>query len=89
MSDEFELRITPDATPEDRAAILAAVEATLRREADLARPAAWRLSGWLNQRVGITDLAHWVPASRVWPASGAMPWGGRTFPGLNGRGDAK
>ena len=36
---------------EDREAILAAVRSTLDREAEFARPPAWRLSGWTNQRV--------------------------------------
>jgi len=89
VNDGFELRISPDASASDRSAILAAVRETLRREADLARPSAWRLSGWINQRVGITDLGRWMPASRVWPSSVHMPWGGRTFPGLIGRGDAR
>jgi hypothetical protein len=89
VSDGFEVRITPDASPEDREAILAAVRETLRREASLARPSAWRLSGWTNLRVGVTDLARWMPTQRVWPASANIPWGGREFSGLIGRGDAR
>jgi hypothetical protein len=89
VNHPFELRITPEASPTDREAIWAAVRSTLEREAEFARPPAWRLAGWTNQRVGITDVARWVPASRVWPASAQLGWGGRNFPGLMGRGDAK
>ena len=89
MNDPFELRITPAASPSDREAIWAAVGSTLEREAEFARPPAWRLAGWVGHRVGITDLARWVPAGRVWPSSARVPWGGRTFPGLMGRGDTK
>jgi hypothetical protein len=85
----MEVRVSPDPSSVDREAILAAVEQTLRREATLARPSAWRLSGWIGQRVGITDLARWIPATRVWPSSANTPWGGRPHPGLHGRADAK
>jgi hypothetical protein len=87
VSDEF--RIVPDPSDRDREAILAAVAETLRREASLARPSPWRLAGWVGQRVGLTDLGRWVPTERRWALSSTFPRGGRTFPGLNGRGDAR
>lgn len=89
MSDRFDLHVSPTPSDDDRAAILAAVRQTLEREAALARPSAWRLQGWIHQRVGLTDLARWVPAHHRWALSTRMPHGGREFPGLNGRGDAK
>jgi len=89
VSDRFDLRISPEPADDDRDAILAAVRETLEREADLARPSAWRLAGWVDQRVGLTDLARWVPSQRRWALSTRMPSGGRIFPGLSGRGDAK
>jgi hypothetical protein len=84
-----DLRITPDPGTDDRAAILAAVRELLRREADLAQPAAWKGSGWTERRVGLIDLRRWIPPERRWPLSAHLPRGGRVFPGLNGRGDAK
>ncbi|MEX0873775.1 MAG: hypothetical protein WD646_11920 [Actinomycetota bacterium] len=89
MSSEVDFRIAPEPSPEDREAILRAVRDVLSREAEQARPATWRLAGWLGQRVGINDIARWVPTDRRWPLSARTPWGGRVFPGLNGRGDAK
>jgi hypothetical protein len=89
VTRSFDVHISPEASSDDREAIAVAVRQTLEREAGLARPAAWRLSGWVAQRVGITDLGRWVPASRLWPLSAHVPWGGRTFPGLIGRGEAK
>jgi hypothetical protein len=89
VTDRFELHISPEPSDSDRDAILLAVRETLRREAELARPAPWRLQGWTDQRVGLTDIARWVPEHRRWALSSRMPLGGRVFPGLNGRGDAK
>ena len=79
--------MSPQPTPDDREAILAAVREVLRREETLARPSTWRLAGWVGQRVGIVDL--YVAADRRWALSARLPIGGRIFPGLNGRGDAK
>lgn len=84
-----EFRVVPDPPEADRQAIIKAVEEMLLRSERLARPAAWRLSGWVNQRTGLTDLSGWVAAQRRWPLSARLPWGGREFVGLNGRGDAK
>jgi len=86
---DVEVHISPEPGDDHRKAVLAALRELLDREAGLARPAAWRVSGWVAQRTGITDLAKWLPPSRHWPLSSRMPWGGREFPGLNGRGDAK
>lgn len=89
MSEDFELRVSPEPSEADREAILAAVAETLRREAELVQPSPWRLSGWVGQRVGLTDLSRGIPWLRRWPLSALMPRGGRVFNGLNGRGDAK
>jgi hypothetical protein len=84
-----EHRISPEPRAEERDAILAAVHATLRREDDLARPAPWRVGGWVQRRVGISDLGPSLNPDRRWALSTRLGWGGREFPGLNGRGDAK
>lgn len=88
-SDDFVVHISPKPASDDEEAILAAVRETLRREAELARPPTWRLHGWVEQRVGVADLTRSIPSHRTWPLSARMPRGGRVFPGLNGRGDAK
>lgn len=88
MTDR-EIRISPDPPEPDREAILAAVREILRREEALARPAPWRVAGWTSQRAGITDFGGGLPADRRWTLSARLPWGGREYPGLQGRGDAK
>jgi len=82
-------RITPEPPPSDREAILEAVDALLRREADRARPSTWTLGGWIDRRVGLTDLGRWIEPDRRWVLSARLPRGGRDYPGLTGRGDAK
>lgn len=89
VADHFDVHVSPEPSSQERDAILVAVRETLRREADLARPAMWRLQGWTHQRVGLTDVARFLPEHRRWALSARMPLGGRVFPGLNGRGDTK
>jgi hypothetical protein len=89
VTDNFTLRISPEPSESDRAAILAAVRETLRREAEVAQPGMWRIAGWTERGVGIDDVQRWVPPHRRWALSSRLPVGGRVFPGLNGRGDAK
>lgn len=89
MDNGVDVAISPEPSDAQREAIIASVVQLLAREASLARPSTWRLSGWVAQRTGITDLGRWLPPHRRWPTSARLPWGGREFPGLNGRGDAK
>jgi len=85
--NDFDVQISPQPSPEDEAAILAAVREVLKREESFVRPSAWRLAGWTAQRVGITDLPF--SADRRWALSARIERGGRIFNGLSGRGDAK
>jgi hypothetical protein len=89
VKDEIAFEIDPQPSPEDSQAILAAVREVIGREAELAGPASWRLAGWTAQRVGITDLARWVPSERRWSLSAHLGWGGRPFSSMIGRGDQK
>jgi hypothetical protein len=84
---DFDAHITPEPSPDDEAAILAAVRQVLDRESSFVRPSMWRLAGWTGQRVGVRDLN--MASGRRWVLSARMELGGRIFPGLNGRGDAK
>ena len=84
---DYEIHVTPEPSPEDREAVIAAVREVLRREEELARPAVWRSAGWVQQRAGVLDLP--LSSERRWVLSARLPLGGRVFPGLAGRGDAK
>jgi hypothetical protein len=84
---EPEFRIAPEPRPDDREAILAAVRELLRQEARRAQPSAWTLAGWTHKRTGISDLKRRFP--HPWRMSARLGWGGREFPGLHGRGDAR
>lgn len=89
MPDDFEYRITPEPSADDREVILAAVREVLRREAEVAQPSSWRIAGWTEMGIGLGDVHKWVPSHRRWALSSRLPRGGRVFPGLYGRGDAK
>lgn len=89
MTDDFEYAITPEPSDDDRAVIMAAVRDLLRREAELAQPSPWRVAGWTGIGIGLDDVRRWVPTHRRWALSSRLPLGGRVFPGLYGRGDAK
>jgi hypothetical protein len=86
---DHEIRIGPEPAPEDRDAILAAVREVLRREESLSRPPQWAVGSWTSRRIGASDLSRTLPPGRAWVLSARMPWGGREFPGLIGRGDAR
>ena len=87
MSDE--LQISPEPSEDDAAAIFQAVQAVLRREESIARPATWTLAGWTHKRTGVTDLSRWLGPHRTWVLSARLPHGGREFIGLIGRGEAR
>ncbi|HVE92810.1 MAG TPA: hypothetical protein VNE62_11030 [Actinomycetota bacterium] len=82
-------RITPEPPPDEAAAITAAIRALLASEKVQSSPPSWRAASWASRRAGITDIAPLMSPSRRWPLSSRLPWGGREYPGLLGRGDAR
>ncbi len=89
--------VHPGPDPEERAAILEALEEYLAR--DRPGPAgvpgggtglsAWRLAGRLaGRRGGILD-ARASLGRAAWPASDRLPWAGRPHQGRVGRGDSR
>ncbi len=87
--NEPDIRITPEPSEEDREAILRAVRELLRAEERRARPPMWTVAGWTYRRTGVMDLRKAAGELRAWTLSARLPWGGREYPGLIGRGDAK
>lgn len=74
------MKISPEPSKDDAEVIRAALRKTLAREAENLEPNIWTISGW---RAGIRDL------DVDWSLSNRMPWGGRQYSGLTGRGEAK
>jgi hypothetical protein len=82
-------------TPEEEAAILAALEEFLGREPQGGEAgmgpssSAWRLAGRLAaRRGGILDGRSFL-GRRAWAASARIPWAGRAHQGRMGRGESR
>ena len=72
----------------------AAVEAALQKELEIERaarePSLWLRAGRSQgRRLGMYDYRDRFARDDAWRLSVRMPAGGREYPGLNGRGDAK
>ena len=77
-------------TDAERAAIEAALESSLEKERAAVSPSLWLRAGRAQgRRLGMYDYRDRFTHEDAWRLSLRMPSGGREFPGLNGRGDAK
>ncbi|HEX2057575.1 MAG TPA: hypothetical protein VHI71_04320 [Actinomycetota bacterium] len=77
-------------TEAERAAIEAAVERELEAERSATEPSLWLRAGRSQgRRLGMYDYRDRFAHEDAWRLSLRMPSGGREYPGLNGRGDAK
>lgn len=87
MSSSFEISGSP--TPEEEAAVVAAVERLLRDEDRRRKGSAWKMSGRsAGIRGGVIEARHRL-GRRSWGLSERLPIGGPEPPYLSGRGDAK
>ncbi len=87
----FEI-VSIDGTPTDaeRAAIEAALDRELETERAAVEPSLWLRAGRSQgRRLGMYDYRDRFAREDAWRLSVRMPAGGREYPGLNGRGDAK
>lgn len=87
----FELvSVDGNPTDEERRAIEAALEAELAAERAAREPSLWLRAGRSQgRRLGMYDYRDRFAHEDAWRLSLRMPSGGREYPGLNGRGDAK
>ena len=87
----FELvSVDGNPTEEERRAIEAALEAELEAERSARQPSLWLRAGRSQgRRLGMYDYRDRFAREDAWRLSVRMPSGGREYPGLNGRGDAK
>jgi hypothetical protein len=79
-----------DPTPEERAAIEAALHHMVEEERRARAASVWKRAGRAQgRRLGNLDYRDRFEAADAWRLSTRFPFGGREYPGLNGRGDAK
>jgi len=82
--------ISGNPTGEERAAIRAALEDVIEREHRARAASIWRrASRSQGRRLGMSDYRDRFDSADAWRLSARFPFGGREYPGLNGRGDAK
>ena len=79
-----------NATDEERAAIEAALHKLIDEERRARAASVWkRASRAQGRRLGNFDYRDRFESADAWRLSTRFPFGGREYPGLNGRGDAK
>jgi hypothetical protein len=84
------VRIKGDPTDDEREEIEAAVTKLIRTEQQESRPSLWARAGRAqSRRLGMFDYRDRFSQDDAWRLSVRMPFGGREYPGRNGRGDAK
>ena len=77
-------------TDEEERAIQAALEEVVESERRVAGASLWKRAGRAQgRRLGMYDYRDRFEAADAWRLSARFPAGGREYPGLNGRGDAK
>ncbi|MDQ3771933.1 MAG: hypothetical protein M3343_07600 [Actinomycetota bacterium] len=77
-------------TPGERAAVATALEELIEREHRARAVSVWRrASRSQGRRLGMGDYRDRFESAEAWRLSTRFPVGGREYPGLNGRGDAK
>jgi len=84
------VRVEGAPTDEELAAIEAALVTAMEKERATRAASVWRrASRAQGRRLGMYDYRDRFAADDAWRLSGRFPSGGREYPGLNGRGDAK
>lgn len=79
-----------DASETERAAVEEAVARSLEDERRATSTSVWlRAARGQGRRLGMYDYRDRFSHEDAWRLSARFPAGGREYPGLNGRGDAK
>lgn len=82
--------VSPDPSDEERAVLEAALGELVERERRIASSSLWlRAARSQGRRLGMLDYRDRFAKDDAWRVSARFPFGGREYPGLNGRGDAK
>ena len=89
-SDLEIVAISGNPSAEERAAIEAALRERVERERRARAASVWRrASRAQGRRLGMNDYRDRFDEAEAWRLSARFPAGGREYPGLHGRGDAK
>jgi hypothetical protein len=84
------VRIDGDPSDDERREIEAVAIKLLRTELQESAPSLWARAGRAqSRRLGMFDYRDRFSRDDAWRLSVRMPFGGREYPGRNGRGDAK
>jgi hypothetical protein len=84
------LDIAGEPTPEEQRAILAALEEAIEHERQARSASLWlRSARAQGRRLGMLDYRDRFSTDDAWRLSTRFPFGGREYPGKNGRGDTK
>jgi hypothetical protein len=84
------ISIDGEPTDAERAAIEAALQKAVEEERRLRAASLWKRAGRAQgRRLGNFDYRDRFSKDDAWRVSTRFPFGGREYPGLNGRGDAK
>ncbi len=79
-----------DPTDDERAAVEAALQKMIEEERRARAASVWKRAGRAQgRRLGNFDYRDRFDSADAWRLSTRFPFGGREYPGLNGRGDAK
>ena len=79
-----------EVTEAERAALQAALDKIAEDERRARQSSIWkRASRSQGRRLGMFDYRDRFSAEDSWRLSTRFPFGGREYPGLNGRGDAR
>ena len=84
------VQVSGNTTEEERVAIRAALADLVEQERRGRSVSVWRrASRAQGRRLGMTDYRDRFEREDAWRLSARFPFGGREYPGLVGRGDAK
>jgi hypothetical protein len=79
-----------DAADEEKEVIRAALTKMVEEERQATTSSLWlRAARSQGRRLGMLDYRDRFSRDDAWRLSARFPFGGREYPGLNGRGDAK
>ncbi|MDQ3963416.1 MAG: hypothetical protein M3277_05830 [Actinomycetota bacterium] len=82
--------VSGDASDEETAALQAALDRIHEQEQQAKASSLWlRAARAQGRRLGMLDYRDRFARADAWRLSARFPFGGREYPGLNGRGDAK